>query len=51
MEQLNQVDRINKYKAFINKSKLNKLVYNKFHSSPIIFTPGCIFNTLGLFPE
>lgn len=51
MEQMNQVDRINKYKAFINKSKINKLIYNKFHSSRIIFTPGCIFNTLGLFPE
>ena len=50
-EKLNKVDRINKYKAFISNSKLNKLKYNRFHSSHILFTPGCIFNTGGLFPE
>ena len=50
-EQLNKIDRINKYKAFITTSKLNKLKYNRFHSSNILFTPGCIFNTGGLFPE
>ena len=50
-EQLNKIDRINKYKAFIMTSKLNKLKYNRFHSSNILFTPGCIFNTGGLFPE
>ena len=48
-EKLNMVDRINKYKAFINNSKKNKLLYNKFHSSRILFTPGCIFNTDNIF--
>ena len=50
-EKLNKVDRINKYKAFITNSKLNKLKYNRFHSSHILFAHGCIFNTGGLLPE
>ena len=48
-ERLNMVDRINKYKAFINNSKKNKLLYNRFHSSRILFAPGCIFNTDNIF--
>ena len=44
-EKLNKVDRINKFKAFILNSKKNKLRYNKFYSSRILFAPGCIFNT------
>ncbi len=50
-EKINKVDRINKYKAFINTSKANKLIYNRFHSSHILFAPGCIFNTGGIFNE
>ena len=48
-ERLNMVDRINKYKAFINNSKKNKLLYNRFYSSRILFAPGCIFNTDNIF--
>jgi len=48
-ERLNMVDRINKYKAFIISSKKNKLLYNRFHSSRILFAPGCIFNTDNIF--
>ena len=48
-EKLNKVDRINKYKAFVIASKRNKLKYNSFHSSHILFAPGCIFNTDNLF--
>ena len=48
-ERLNMVDRINKYKAFIISSKKNKLLYNRFYSSRILFAPGCIFNTDNIF--
>ena len=45
IEKLNKVERINKFKAFLSQTKKKRINYNKFYSSHVIFTPGCIFST------
>ena len=46
---LSQVERINKYKAFLIKVEKKRNDFNNYYSSHIIFTPGCIFNTGEIF--
>ena len=42
---LSQVERINRYKAFLIQAKAKRINYNNYYTSHVIFTPGCIFNT------
>ena len=42
---LSQVERINRYKAFLIQAKAKRINYNNYYTSHVIFAPGCIFNT------
>ena len=46
---LSQVERINRYKAFLLQTNKKRINYNNYYTSHVIFTPGCIFNTGELY--